>query len=234
MPRFYCDYCDIFLKADGYAGRKQHQHGRKHQDNLRQYYMQFLRTAVLQKPQARAGIKPLGAIPVGGIKPLPIGATGCVPVIPMRQNKMPIPVMTNLRGRGGMIAGRGGMMPMRGRGGVIPMPFNNNRGGSFRGGRGRGFRGGNRGGFHNNTRGGGRGGYQPQQQQRGRGRGGFRGGMRGGFRGRMQQQQQPSPSPMAANAGQPSKFQDQVANYRQRKSHGYSSRQQKNKVKVEV
>merc|ERR1712176_1441671 len=42
MPRFYCDYCDIYLNFDSYHGRKQHQRGRKHQDNVRQYYMQFL------------------------------------------------------------------------------------------------------------------------------------------------------------------------------------------------
>lgn len=47
MPRFYCDYCDVFLTHDSFAGRKQHMRGRKHQDNVRQYYMQFLQKPLL-------------------------------------------------------------------------------------------------------------------------------------------------------------------------------------------
>jgi len=42
MPKYYCDYCDVFLTHDSQAGRKQHNHGRRHQENVRQYYAQFL------------------------------------------------------------------------------------------------------------------------------------------------------------------------------------------------
>ena len=42
MPKYYCDYCDVFLTHDSQAGRKQHNHGRRHQENVRQFYAQFL------------------------------------------------------------------------------------------------------------------------------------------------------------------------------------------------
>eukprot|EP01024_Parvocaulis_polyphysoides_P061917 TRINITY_DN6935_c0_g1_i1.p2 TRINITY_DN6935_c0_g1~~TRINITY_DN6935_c0_g1_i1.p2 ORF type:complete len:143 (-),score=14.63 TRINITY_DN6935_c0_g1_i1:127-555(-) len=41
MPRYYCDYCDIFLTHDSPAVRKQHNSGYKHKANVRNYYMQF-------------------------------------------------------------------------------------------------------------------------------------------------------------------------------------------------
>ena len=52
MPRFYCDYCDVYLTHDSFSGRKQHMRGRRHQDNVRQYYMQFLKKEVIQGQQA--------------------------------------------------------------------------------------------------------------------------------------------------------------------------------------
>eukprot|EP01083_Nonionella_stella_P033713 92264_1 len=51
MPRFYCDYCDVYLTHDSFSGRKQHMRGRRHQDNVRQYYMQFLKRGVLNNMQ---------------------------------------------------------------------------------------------------------------------------------------------------------------------------------------
>mmetsp|Transcript_61119 Transcript_61119/g.97241 ORF Transcript_61119/g.97241 Transcript_61119/m.97241 type:complete len:160 (-) Transcript_61119:155-634(-) len=51
MPRFYCDYCDVYLTHDSFSGRKQHMRGRRHQDNVRQYYMQFLKRGVLNNAQ---------------------------------------------------------------------------------------------------------------------------------------------------------------------------------------
>eukprot|EP00961_Rhodomonas_salina_P088913 1196393-Rhodomonas_salina.1 len=34
MPRYYCDYCDVFLTHDSHSVRKQHNSGRKHRDNV--------------------------------------------------------------------------------------------------------------------------------------------------------------------------------------------------------
>ncbi|EKX33797.1 hypothetical protein GUITHDRAFT_81129 [Guillardia theta CCMP2712] len=56
MPRYYCDYCDVFLTHDSPSVRKQHNSGRKHRDNVsmsswgaggdreqvRDYYGQFV------------------------------------------------------------------------------------------------------------------------------------------------------------------------------------------------
>jgi U1 small nuclear ribonucleoprotein C len=51
MPKYYCDYCDVFLTHDSQAGRKQHNHGRRHQENVRQFFAQFL-ASNMQAPGA--------------------------------------------------------------------------------------------------------------------------------------------------------------------------------------
>ncbi|CAK4071606.1 unnamed protein product [Aphanomyces euteiches] len=38
MPRYYCDYCDTYLTHDSQAGRKQHNRGWKHRENVKLYY----------------------------------------------------------------------------------------------------------------------------------------------------------------------------------------------------
>ena len=42
MPKFFCEYCEINLKNDSPGVRKQHNLGRKHKENVRFYYEQFL------------------------------------------------------------------------------------------------------------------------------------------------------------------------------------------------
>ncbi|CCI40504.1 hypothetical protein ABG067_000741 [Albugo candida] len=42
MPRYYCDYCDTYLTHDSQAGRKQHNRGWKHRENVKLYYEQLL------------------------------------------------------------------------------------------------------------------------------------------------------------------------------------------------
>ncbi|EGZ29404.1 hypothetical protein PHYSODRAFT_476304 [Phytophthora sojae] len=42
MPRYYCDYCDTYLTHDSVPGRKQHNRGWKHRENVKLYYEQFL------------------------------------------------------------------------------------------------------------------------------------------------------------------------------------------------
>lgn len=41
MPRYYCDYCDIYLTRDSPSVRKQHDSGYKLKANVRSYYLQF-------------------------------------------------------------------------------------------------------------------------------------------------------------------------------------------------
>ena len=38
MPRYYCDYCDIFLTHDSMKARKDHVAGYKHREQVRNYY----------------------------------------------------------------------------------------------------------------------------------------------------------------------------------------------------
>jgi U1 small nuclear ribonucleoprotein C len=41
MPKYYCDYCDIFLTHDSPSVRKSHNEGWKHKAAVRAYYAQF-------------------------------------------------------------------------------------------------------------------------------------------------------------------------------------------------
>lgn len=41
MPRFYCEYCEIFLTHSSAHGRRQHSSGRKHIMNVIDYYASF-------------------------------------------------------------------------------------------------------------------------------------------------------------------------------------------------
>lgn len=42
MPKFYCEYCGIYLTHSSPSGRKQHGEGRKHIQNKIDYYSQLL------------------------------------------------------------------------------------------------------------------------------------------------------------------------------------------------
>ena len=42
MPKFYCDYCDVFLAHDSPNVRKLHNSGWKHKMNVKAYYAQFI------------------------------------------------------------------------------------------------------------------------------------------------------------------------------------------------
>merc|ERR1711916_250562 len=84
MGRFYCEYCDIFLTHDSTGGRKQHMHGRKHYDNVRQYYSQYLPQSNFPNvlPPFMVGSAPANPMVHSG--PLP-GAQGIPLPFPMGQ-----------------------------------------------------------------------------------------------------------------------------------------------------
>ena len=42
MPKFYCDFCDVFLTHDTLNVRRSHNAGWKHKANVRAYYADFL------------------------------------------------------------------------------------------------------------------------------------------------------------------------------------------------
>ncbi|KAF9945130.1 hypothetical protein BGZ65_011130 [Modicella reniformis] len=41
MPKYYCDYCDIFLTHDSSSVRKAHNAGRNHLINVKTYYSEL-------------------------------------------------------------------------------------------------------------------------------------------------------------------------------------------------
>ncbi len=59
--KYYCDYCDVYLTHDSQSGRKQHNKGRKHQENVRQYFSQFLANNMASLPgmAGMAGMNPM-------------------------------------------------------------------------------------------------------------------------------------------------------------------------------
>ena len=70
MPKFYCDYCDIYLAHSSIGGRRQHAIGRKHIQNKVEYYQRTIR---------EMGVPMMGMPPPpfpGGMMPPPPGAPG--------------------------------------------------------------------------------------------------------------------------------------------------------------
>lgn len=41
MPKFFCDYCDVYLTHDSMSVRKAHNSGRNHLRNVVEYYQQI-------------------------------------------------------------------------------------------------------------------------------------------------------------------------------------------------
>ncbi|TRY51661.1 U1 small nuclear ribonucleoprotein C with U1 zinc finger [Cryptosporidium tyzzeri] len=50
MPKFYCDYCDIYLTHSSTNGRKQHSLGRKHINNKIDHYKNVIKSPSFSAP----------------------------------------------------------------------------------------------------------------------------------------------------------------------------------------
>ena len=48
MPKYYCDYCDIYLSDDSKKTRRKHCQGRNHLANIRHYYGSWMQEQVEQ------------------------------------------------------------------------------------------------------------------------------------------------------------------------------------------
>mmetsp|Transcript_38107 Transcript_38107/g.61438 ORF Transcript_38107/g.61438 Transcript_38107/m.61438 type:complete len:184 (-) Transcript_38107:311-862(-) len=88
MPRYYCDYCDAFLTHDSPSVRKQHNSGRKHRDNVREYYGQFVSKQaqsviddILAKRSMAGGMPGIAGMP-GMMPGMPGGMAGMPGMIP--------------------------------------------------------------------------------------------------------------------------------------------------------
>ncbi|KAL5474006.1 hypothetical protein EMCRGX_G028576 [Ephydatia muelleri] len=108
MPKYYCDYCDTYLTHDSPSVRKTHNSGRKHKDNVRLYYMNWLeREAQNMLDQTTAAYKigrmpgllpPMNMMPPPGMMPpmgLPPGM-GMFPPMPRGMVPMHIPMQPPL------------------------------------------------------------------------------------------------------------------------------------------
>ncbi|KRX91436.1 U1 small nuclear ribonucleoprotein C [Trichinella pseudospiralis] len=88
MPKYFCDYCDTHLTHDSPSVRKTHNSGRKHKENVRMYYQQWMEEQAQKLVDATAKAFKEGKIPanpiVGMMRPpmIPPGAMvpGSVPV----------------------------------------------------------------------------------------------------------------------------------------------------------
>ncbi|XP_041282977.1 U1 small nuclear ribonucleoprotein C isoform X2 [Onychostruthus taczanowskii] len=130
--RFYCDYCDTYLTHDSPSVRKTHCSGRKHKENVKDYYQKWMEeqaqslidktTAAFQQgkipptpfsapPPAGAMIPPPPSIP-GPPRPgmMPAPHMGGPPMMPMMGP--PPPGMMPVGPAPGMRPPMGGHMPM--------------------------------------------------------------------------------------------------------------------------
>ncbi|CAM9237254.1 unnamed protein product, partial [Heterosigma akashiwo] len=68
MPRYYCDYCDTYLTHDSAQGRKQHNRGWKHRENVKQYYEGYQQEWYAKKAKSMPGLPvPLAPPPRGAL-----------------------------------------------------------------------------------------------------------------------------------------------------------------------
>lgn len=93
MPKYYCDYCDVFLTHDSTSVRKAHNSGRNHLQNVRDYYAglgndtaQSFIDNITKAFERAGGNRPMGPGGFGGPRPFgPPGGFGPPGSRPMRQ-----------------------------------------------------------------------------------------------------------------------------------------------------
>ncbi|KAI9735689.1 MAG: hypothetical protein M1818_006297 [Claussenomyces sp. TS43310] len=129
MPKFFCDYCDVYLTHDSMSVRKAHNSGRNHLRNVVDYYQQIghekaqsvidsITSSYAAEGQASSnpmlgqnpGAQPFPPPPFGfpgpgGLPPPPFGMPGALP-----QGMIPPP------------GGRGMPPPFPGPNGLPPLP----------------------------------------------------------------------------------------------------------------
>mmetsp|Transcript_41576 Transcript_41576/g.93816 ORF Transcript_41576/g.93816 Transcript_41576/m.93816 type:complete len:143 (-) Transcript_41576:93-521(-) len=124
MPKFYCEYCDLFLTHSGVSGRRQHLTGRRHINNKIEYYQTLIKEKGLTPPIYPP--PPGMCLPAPAIKPgvpgLPGLAGMALPGLP-RPGLPGLPALRpGLPGMPGLpLPGLPGMtLPMPGLGGLRP------------------------------------------------------------------------------------------------------------------
>ncbi|KTW28165.1 hypothetical protein T552_02024 [Pneumocystis carinii B80] len=104
MPRYYCDYCDVFLTHDSASVRKAHNAGKNHLTNVREYYQEIghekaqnVIDSITKAYENQPVMLPLpGMFPpmIAGMPPLPMpGLPGPLPPHPgMLDTALPPPI----------------------------------------------------------------------------------------------------------------------------------------------
>lgn len=114
MPKYYCEYCDIYLTHSSAGGRRQHNSGRKHINNKIEYYTALIREKMLAPPiypvpaHLQDAIRPnmmAGRAPMPGVlpplAPPPAFNPGVIPGAVGGLGKLGLPP--------GMLPGKGGL-----------------------------------------------------------------------------------------------------------------------------
>ncbi|GAB5587049.1 U1 small nuclear ribonucleoprotein C [Umbelopsis nana] len=118
MPKYYCEYCDIFLTHDSSSVRKAHNAGKAHVANVRNYYAELgqdkAQSIIDEITKAYEGAGAPGGIPAqyAGYAPPPMyGGPGGPPPPGFRPPMGPPPGMRGPPGPGGPPPGMGGPPP---------------------------------------------------------------------------------------------------------------------------
>eukprot|EP00449_Zooxanthella_nutricula_P007926 CAMPEP_0198502954 /NCGR_PEP_ID=MMETSP1462-20131121/9619_1 /TAXON_ID=1333877 /ORGANISM="Brandtodinium nutriculum, Strain RCC3387" /LENGTH=126 /DNA_ID=CAMNT_0044232059 /DNA_START=90 /DNA_END=467 /DNA_ORIENTATION=+ len=119
MPKFYCEYCDLYLTHSGLSGRRQHLTGRRHINNKIEYYQMLIREKGLTPPiypPPPGMVLPMPKLPGAGppgVPGLPGMPPGMRPGLPGMPTGLPglggLPGMPKLPGMPGMPTGLPGL-----------------------------------------------------------------------------------------------------------------------------
>ncbi|XP_044523387.1 U1 small nuclear ribonucleoprotein C-like [Gracilinanus agilis] len=111
MPKFYCDYCDTYLTHDSPSVRKTHCSGRKHKENVRDYYQKWMEEQAQSLIDKTTITFQQGRIPPNLFSALPPGGPMIPPPHPTMMGPPP-PGMMPVGPPPGMRMPMGGHMPM--------------------------------------------------------------------------------------------------------------------------
>ncbi|CAF3337582.1 unnamed protein product [Rotaria socialis] len=87
MPKYYCDYCDTYLTHDSPSVRKTHCQGRKHKENVRDYYQKWMEEQAQKLIDQTTAVYKSGKL---GNPPFPMGGPRLInPTMPPPRPGMP-------------------------------------------------------------------------------------------------------------------------------------------------
>ncbi|KAL0214511.1 hypothetical protein P9112_006695 [Eukaryota sp. TZLM1-RC] len=82
MPRYYCEYCDVYLAFDSPSVRKDHNEGWKHKGNVRNYWAIQAQSAASLASSLNISHAPLLGVPVANPNKPPVSTPATLPNAP--------------------------------------------------------------------------------------------------------------------------------------------------------